>query len=370
LLKKEKENANLKAQLEVLISKHVKMQKDYKMLKCSHKDLQDAHVTLKVSHDVVITSVKHFQPHIQKCTCSPNFINSICANACCSQRQQSSVEQINVNSCDDLIAEENNLLKLEVQRLEREMVKLKEKNLGQPTQDNCDHMVNKLELGTTITRPSSQQKYKSPYHKKQEKVKKDLKHIKCFKCSDMGHYAFMCSTQVESKATLSRRQLRTITCFECKKESHRILTFPNFQDEQQCRGRTGQTGMDNWSDRLISGLAPQEKMGTSFKGPIASRTRLGLLEAKQRQEKKCMSKIKGRICYTCRLKGHLSQDCSKGNKYESKVVNSTSNVHDKSNGHYDTRKVINSPSTRAIWVPNFLLTNLEGPNETWVPKLA
>jgi hypothetical protein len=53
--------------------------------------------------------------------------------------------------------------------------------------------VNKLVLGTTITRPSFQQKYKSPHHKKQEKVKKDLKNIKCFKFFDMGHYAFMCS---------------------------------------------------------------------------------------------------------------------------------------------------------------------------------
>jgi hypothetical protein len=113
------------------------------------------------------------------------------------------------------------------------------------------------------------------------------------------------------------------------------------------------------ANRSISGLAPQEKMKTSFKGSIASRTRQGLLEARRRQEKKCMSKVKGRICYTCRLKGHLSQDYLKGNKYEPKVVNSTSNVHGKSNGLYDTRKVISSPNTRAIWAPKFLLTNLE-----------
>jgi hypothetical protein len=70
------------------------------------------------------------------------------------------------------------------------------------------------------------------------------------------------------------------------------------------------------------------------------------------------------------LKGHLSQDCQKGKKYEPKVVNSTSNVHGKSSGHYDTKRVISSPSTRVIWVPKSLLTNLEGPNETWIPKLA
>jgi hypothetical protein len=101
----EKENANLKAQLEVLTSKHVKMQKGYEMFKCSHEDLQDAHVMLQISHEVVVMSVKHFQPHTQECTCSPNFVNSICANSCCSQSPQSNVEQINVDSCDDLIAE-------------------------------------------------------------------------------------------------------------------------------------------------------------------------------------------------------------------------------------------------------------------------
>jgi hypothetical protein len=69
--------------------------------------------------------------------------------------------------------------------------------LGQPTQDNHDHMVNKLDMETTANRSYSQQKYKSPHHKKQEKVT-DLKHIRCFKCSDMGHCAFMCSAQIES----------------------------------------------------------------------------------------------------------------------------------------------------------------------------
>jgi hypothetical protein len=117
----EKENANLNAQLEVLTSKHVKMQKDYEMLKCSHEDLKDAHVMLQVSHEVVVTSVKHFQPHTQECTCSPNFVNPVCANACCSQSPQSNIEQINVDSCDDLIAEENDTLKLEVKRLEQKV---------------------------------------------------------------------------------------------------------------------------------------------------------------------------------------------------------------------------------------------------------
>jgi hypothetical protein len=120
----------------------------------------------------------------------------------------------------------------------------------------------------------------------------------------MGHYSFMCSTQVESKTRLSRRKIRhlwTITCFGCKKEGHRILSCPNFQSKPHCSGKNGHTGMEYRSERSISGMAPQGNMETRFKGPIASRTRQGILGARQRQEKKCMSKVKGRICYTCRL---------------------------------------------------------------------
>jgi hypothetical protein len=145
-------------------------------------------------------------------------------------------------------------------------------------------MVNKLESRTTISRSFSQGKYKSPHHKRQEKVK-DLKHIKCFKCSDMGHYTFMCSTQVESKTRLSRkkrRHLRTITCFRCKKEGHRIQACPNSQAEPHCSCKTGQTGIHNQSDRSSSSFVSQVKMKTISKGPIVSRTRQGLEEASQR----------------------------------------------------------------------------------------
>jgi hypothetical protein len=53
----EKENAIIKTQLEVLTSKHVKMQKDHEVPKCSHDNLQDEYVMLQVSHEVVVTSV-------------------------------------------------------------------------------------------------------------------------------------------------------------------------------------------------------------------------------------------------------------------------------------------------------------------------
>jgi hypothetical protein len=89
--------------------------------------------------------------------------------------------------------------------------------------------------------------------------------------------------------------MRTITCFGCKKEDHKIQGCPNFQVEPHYSGITGQTGMHNRSDRSCRGLTPQEKIKTSSKVPIASRIRQGLQEVSQRQEKKRMSKIRGRI---------------------------------------------------------------------------
>jgi hypothetical protein len=153
----------------------VKIQKDYEMLKCSHGDLQDTHVMLQVSHEVVVTSVKHFQPHTQGCTCSPNFVNHICTNACCTQSPQSNVVQINVDSCDDLIAEENDILKLEVKRLEQKVKVLEKQAKVRSPQDNCRNMMNKLEKGSNFTKRASQQSNKTQPLKRQQKGIEDEK---------------------------------------------------------------------------------------------------------------------------------------------------------------------------------------------------
>ncbi len=52
-----------------------------------------------------------------------------------------------VETCDNLIASENDELKREVEILKMELSRLKSKGHVQPSQDNCDHMVKKLENG-------------------------------------------------------------------------------------------------------------------------------------------------------------------------------------------------------------------------------
>jgi hypothetical protein len=94
-----------------LISKHMKLQKRHEDLPCSHKELMDSYELLESAHEVMVTTVKDSQPHT--CTCAQPSIDLSCANSCCSQAKPSCDEHVLVETCDSLIANENDELKRE-----------------------------------------------------------------------------------------------------------------------------------------------------------------------------------------------------------------------------------------------------------------
>ena len=104
---------------------------------------------LEVSHEVMITSVKSSQPLTHTLTRTPSQLNISCTNEYASQASQSSIEQ-------NLL--ENNELKEEVERLRRDVIQLKGKEKAQPSQDNRDNIVNKLEKGSNLASSKAQQK--------------------------------------------------------------------------------------------------------------------------------------------------------------------------------------------------------------------
>ena len=83
-------------------------------------------------------------------------------------------------------------------------------------------------------------------------------------------------------------------------------------------------------------------------------------------------KLKHRICYTCRAKGHMSKDCPNGNLPNSKFVQYDFAKLGKDKMSTYATKVIKSPnvSIRAIWVPKSIVANIVGPNKNWAPKKA
>ena len=79
-----------------------------------------------------------------------DLIDEFCPNPC----NKKCNENIVVESCDDLIAKENDELKQEVESLMKDLYRLKGKGMEsnvQPSQDNRENMVKKLEKGSTVT---------------------------------------------------------------------------------------------------------------------------------------------------------------------------------------------------------------------------
>jgi hypothetical protein len=127
----------------------MKLQKRHEDLLCSHKELMSSYALLEVAHEVMVTTVKDSQPHT--CTCVQSSIDLSCANSYYSQAKPSCNEHIHVETCDSLIASENDELKRENEMLKMELSQLKDKCHVQPSQDNRGHMVKKLEKGSIIT---------------------------------------------------------------------------------------------------------------------------------------------------------------------------------------------------------------------------
>jgi hypothetical protein len=105
----------------------------------------DSHIMLEMTHEVVLTNLKSYQPHI--CTCTQIETLLSCANKCCSQESQSSIEQEFLGTSNVSYAKENNELKEENERLKRSLTQLKGKCHAQPSQDNRDNMVKSLRRG-------------------------------------------------------------------------------------------------------------------------------------------------------------------------------------------------------------------------------
>jgi hypothetical protein len=141
----EEANDVLEAQLAKLTSEQMPLQADHMGLGCFYEKLVNSYATLEIAHEVVLALVKSMQPLSYTCTCSQVQIDLSCANDCVYQASQSSIEHVLVESCDDLIAKENDELKQEVEKLPKDLYVLKVKSKVQPSQDNREDMVRKLE---------------------------------------------------------------------------------------------------------------------------------------------------------------------------------------------------------------------------------
>jgi hypothetical protein len=137
---------------------------------------------LEATQEVMVTTVK-FSQH-RTWTCAPYSIDLSCANFCCSQAKPSCDEHVHVKTYYSLIVSENDELKRENKMLKLKLSRLKGKEHVKPSQDNRDHMVKKLENGSTITYAKlSQINLKASYQRIDKTNVKKKAHVKCLECS-------------------------------------------------------------------------------------------------------------------------------------------------------------------------------------------
>jgi hypothetical protein len=182
IVEEKKSNEELKKLLAIKKSKVEKLDQEIPQSKettCSlkrsigalhdqHDVLQKTHQYLKVQFDALWFNTSNTSSDPEALKVSTNKGCERCynldINALCAQIQYSSVEQVIVESCDEIICKENDHLKREVKKFELEVNKLKNQTKVQPPQDNYNNMANKLEKGRTAPKIASQ------HHKKNEKI--------------------------------------------------------------------------------------------------------------------------------------------------------------------------------------------------------
>ena len=231
----EKENFELKARLDELSSKYNELQANYVHLKCSHEEVVESSIMLEVAHEVVITSVKFSQPLTHPLTSTPSQINISCTNECAPQASQSSIEL-------NLI--ENIELKEEVQRLKKDVIRLKGKEKAQPSQDNRDNMVKKLEKGSNLASFKTQQRNHISSKANTTKSKKHGKSM-CYGCGLYGHEWAMCphkswadkcevaEQKASHKLANQKKSDGQSTCLMSKKLGHPIKKCPMYKEARK-----------------------------------------------------------------------------------------------------------------------------------------
>jgi hypothetical protein len=329
----------LKDQVERLKIVNLAFQEKHDMLLCSHKDLMDDHIMLNVVHEVVIENLKSQQPH--SCTCIQIETILPCVSACCSSTSNSSFELEFPGTKDDICQK----LKEENERVRTSLTQLKGKCTTQPSQDNRDYMVKKLETETTVACTKSlEEKVQNLRIVKRKELKnkintsaKSLNHASMqgnIQGNDQAKFHTKCPYIKENGLIINKDDKH---CFRCSKKGHLVKSCPYVKQKS---------------------IVLEKKI---FTNPVAS----------NKQVKKKSSRHEDRLCYICRKKGHQCKDCPIGN-YPAPNLSINSYVTRQSKIATCARKVMSLPSasTKDIWVPRSLLTNLDGPIKRWGPKYA
>jgi hypothetical protein len=212
-------NTLLKDQVERLKIENLAFQEKHDMLLCSYENLMDNHIMLNVSHEVVITNLKSQQPY--SCMCVQIETILPCANAYCSPASKTFFE-LEFPGIDDIAYQE---LKEENESLRMSLTQLNGKCIAQPSQDNCDDMVKKLETGTTVACTKSlEENVKDLRNVKRKEQNKKIN----TSTRSLNHASMQDNIQGNDQATLHTKKSKK--CSECFEKGHLIRSCPYIKE--------------------------------------------------------------------------------------------------------------------------------------------
>ena len=234
------------------------LSKEHEELKLKFESINDTNESLEMKQTIPCAIPIS---RVDASTSCIDLINDSCSNP----GNERCNENVVVESCDDLIAKENDELKQEVGRLMKDLYRLKGKGMEsnvQPSQDNRENMVKKLEKGSTVT---------------------------CSKCHKEGHKSNKCPQLRKKFSDEKNKKKLTI-------KSSLIYTKPNRRNKSNSTAYV--IKKDQWQDGCSQGWEKGKELeplhlgaqrhhhqyegasnGVGSKGDLKPRTTLGDLEA-------------------------------------------------------------------------------------------
>nr|ABA97497.1 hypothetical protein LOC_Os12g19580 [Oryza sativa Japonica Group] len=199
-------NLNLRRSL-----KSIWIYKKHTMNFCvSHENLVDSHAMVEIAHEVIIATVKSYEPHVQ--------VDFTCANTCCSNTNISPS-----TTCDlDCVGKRE-------KHMDHGLV-----GNAQPSQDTRGNMVKKLERGSTVACTKFYQENNKSNNKIKGQIQSWIKTpITCFMSKKVGHYALMCFNKIDDQATLPKRRTRRSNrkCYGYNEKGHEVASCPHMKDD-------------------------------------------------------------------------------------------------------------------------------------------
>jgi hypothetical protein len=246
---------------------------------------------LNIDHEVVIENLKSQQPH----SCTYNQIGTIlpCANACCLSTSKSSFELKFPRTKDDTCQE----LKEENERLKMSLTQLKGKCTAQPSQDNRDHMVKKLETGTTVACTKSlEENVKDLRIVKRKEQKKKIN----TSAKSLNHASMQGNIQGNDQVTLHTKKSKK--CSECFEEGHCIRSCPYIKNGLIINKDDKICFKSSKKGHLVKSCPHLKQKGLLEKKILTNHV------ASKKQGKKKSSRLEDRLGYMCRKKGHQCKD--------------------------------------------------------------